>query len=243
MVEKAIEIGKLSYSYPDQTLALKEIDLAVDEGESVALLGPNGAGKSTLLLHLNGILPSKNRVRIYGLPVNKENLFFARQKVGVVFQDPEDQLFMPTVFDDVAFGPINMKLPSDEVRKRVEDALAMVGMEGFEERSAHHLSLGQKRRVAIATVLSMRPEVLVIDEPTSNLDYRARLSLIELLLSFKQTKVVATHDVDFALKVCQRLVVLDEGRIVFDGQASSLIRDDFNLSKYGLCPSTSLNAD
>jgi cobalt/nickel transport system ATP-binding protein len=230
----AIEIKDLKFAYPDGTLALAGIDLAVEEGESVGIVGPNGAGKSTLLLHLNGILQGRGEVNIFGLPVAKDNLREIRRRVGLVFQDPDDQLFSPTVFDDVAFGPINMGLPAEEVKREVKRALAAVGMEGTEKRSAHHLSFGQQKRVSIATVLSMRPDLLVLDEPSSNLDPRARRELAELLQGLPVTKVVVTHDLPFVFEICERVVILEGGEVAADGEVFSILSDEVLLERHGL---------
>jgi cobalt/nickel transport system ATP-binding protein len=230
----AIEMKGVRFAYPDGTLALDGIDLVVEEGESVGVVGPNGAGKSTLLLHLNGILRGGGEVSIFGLPVKKENLKEIRRRVGLVFQDPDDQLFSPTVFDDVAFGPVNMGLPVEEVKREVKRALAAVGMEGTEKRSAHHLSFGQQKRVSIATVLSMRPDLLVLDEPSSNLDPRARRELSELLQGLPITKVVVTHDLPFVFEICDRVVVLEGGKVAADGEAFSILSDEEMLARHGL---------
>ncbi len=230
----AIEMKDVRFAYPDGTLALDGIDLAVEEGESVGVVGPNGAGKSTLLLHLNGILQGRGEVNIFGLPVKKDNLKEIRRRVGLVFQDPDDQLFSPTVFDDVAFGPINMGLPADEVKREVKRALAAVGMEGTEKRSAHHLSFGQQKRVSIATVLSMRPDLLVLDEPSSNLDPRARRELSELLQGLPITKVVVTHDLPFVFEICERVVILEAGKVAADGEVFSILSDESLLARHGL---------
>jgi len=230
----AIEIRGLTYEYPEGTRALDGVDLIVEEGESVGVVGPNGAGKSTLLLHLNGILGGRGEVRICGLPVIKENLKEIRRRVGLVFQDPDDQLFSPTVFDDVAFGPLNMGLSREEAAREVRRALAMVGLKGLERRPAHHLSYGQQKRVAIATVLSMRPDILALDEPSSNLDPRARRELAELLQGLRVTKVVVTHDLPFVFEICERVVILDEGRVAADGGAFDILSDEELLSRHGL---------
>lgn len=238
----AIEVSGLSYTYPDGTPALNAIDLKIKAGETVGLLGPNGAGKSTLMLHLNGILGApgdsagegSGTINVLGLSLDKKNLKEIRAKVGLVFQDPEDQLFLATVFDDVAFGPLNQGFPPDEVKERVKKALAQVEMLEAVSKSAHHLSLGEKKRVALATVLSMDPEILVIDEPTSNLDPRSRRHLIKLLKTFKQTMLIATHDMDFVWSTCQRAVILDAGRIVADGPVKQLLADQDLLESHGL---------
>lgn len=231
----AVSIDRVSFAYPDGQMALREITLDVAEGEKVALIGPNGAGKSTLLLHLNGVLGALDGcVRIAGTPVTRESLRRVRALVGLVFQDPDDQLFSPTVFDDVAFGPLHMGLPDAEVRARVTHALAQVGMEGFESRMPHHMSLGQRKRVAIATVLSMAPAVLALDEPSAGLDPRARRGLIELLASLPQTMLVSTHDMRLVAEIFPRAVVLYEGSVAFDGPSDVLLRDSALLDRYGL---------
>ncbi len=239
----AVEIKGLYYAYPDGTPALRGVDLLVEEGESVGIVGPNGAGKSTLLLHLNGILEGRGEVKIFGLPVVKENLREIRRRVGLVFQDPDDQLFSPTVFDDVAFGPLNMGLSREEVAEAVGRALREVGLSGLERKSAFHLSFGQKKRAAIATVLSMNPDLLVLDEPSSNLDPRARRELSELLQGMRVTKIVVTHDLPFVFENCERVVIMDAGKVVADGEVFDVLSDEALLERHGLelpcgfCPS------
>jgi cobalt transport protein ATP-binding subunit len=228
-------VEDLAFAYPDGHQALFGVDLRIDRGERVALLGPNGAGKTTLVLHLNGILAAgRGRVSVGGLPVEKRNLGEIRRRVGVVFQDPDDQLFMPTVAEDVAFGPRNLGLPEHEVAARVDEALAQVGMSGFEGRPPHHLSFGQRRRVAVATVLSMHPEILVLDEPSSNLDPAGRRELAEVLESLPVTLLMVTHDLPYALQLCPRSVVLDRGRIVADGTTAELLADADLLGRHRL---------
>jgi cobalt transport protein ATP-binding subunit len=234
MAPIVIEIDNLVYAYPDGQQALKGVSLTVREGEKVAVTGPNGAGKSTLCLHLNGILNGDGMVRGMGMEVRDSHLGAIRAKVGLVFQDPDDQLFSPTVFEDVAFGPLHIGLPEGEVRRRVGWALAQVGMEGFEDRLPHHLSLGERKRIAIATVLSMDPAILVLDEPTSELDPRSRRSLIQLLRELPQTMLVASHDMRLIRDLCPRTVVLDEGRIVADGSTNRLLADVELLERHGL---------
>jgi cobalt/nickel transport system ATP-binding protein len=222
----AIEVRGLAYSYPDGSPALRGVDLSVASGERVAVLGPNGAGKTTLMLHLNGILsPSAGSVEIGGLPVARENLKEIRRRVGVVFQDPDDQLFMPTVRDDVAFGPANLGLRDEELAERVRAALDAVGMGEAAPRPPHHLSFGQRRRIALATVLAMDPEVLVLDEPTSNLDPAARRDLADVLTSLPVTALIVTHDLPYALELCPRAVILNEGVIVADGPTAEILAD------------------
>lgn len=230
----AIEILGLSFSYPDGTEALKGVDLVVQQGEKVAIVGPNGAGKSTLLLHLNGILAGQGLVRVMGLEINHGNLGAIRTQLGLVFQDPDDQLFSPTVFEDVAFGPLHMGLPEEEVRRRVSWALAQVGMEGFQGRISHHLSLGEKKRVAIATVLSMEPSILALDEPSGELDPRSRRRLIDLLSQLPQTMVVCTHDMGLVHELLPRTVILNQGRLIADGKTEAILADEELLARNGL---------
>ena len=230
----SVEINGLSFSYPDGHIALREISLHIQPGEKVALVGPNGAGKSTLLLHLNGILLGQGIVRVAGMEVKPANLGRVRASVGLVFQSPDDQLFSPTVFEDVAFGPIYQGLPESEVRQCVEEALAAVSMLDYAGRVSHHLSVGEKKRIAIATVLSMKPEILALDEPTSGLDPRARRSLIHLLDELPITMLVSTHDMLLVNELFRRTVVMDEGRIVADGPTGQLLQDAALLEAHGL---------
>lgn len=230
-----VALEGVRYAYPDGFEALRGVSLYIARGEKVALVGPNGAGKSTLMLHLNGILePSAGTVAIGGTLVTSKTVKRIRAEVGIVFQDPDDQLFSPTVFEDVAFGPIHMGLDEAEVRSRVERALAAVGMAGFEKRLPHHLSLGQRKRVAMATVLSMNPSVLVFDEPSAGLDPRGRRELIGLLESLPQTTLVSTHDMRLVAEVFPRTVVIDGGEVVADGATDVILRDDALLERHGL---------
>jgi cobalt transport protein ATP-binding subunit len=223
-VTTSLEISDLTFAYPDGNPALSRIDLRVERGERVALLGPNGAGKTTLVLHLNGILTAQQGgVIVAGLPVTRENLREIRRRVGVVFQDPDDQLFMPTVAEDVAFGPANFGVTGAELDARVDAALAAVDMSGHRARSPLNLSGGQRRRVALATVLACQPEILVLDEPSSNLDPVARRELAEVLLRLDATMLMVTHDLPFALQICPRSVVLDDGRVVADRPTRDLL--------------------
>lgn len=230
----AIEIRDLNFAYPDGYAALQDITLTIQPGEKVALVGPNGAGKSTLLLHLNGILHGSGTLKIAGLPIDKEHIGRIRAVVGLVFQLPDDQLFSPTVFEDVAYGPIYQGLAEEEVKQRVADALEAVHMERYAARISHHLSTGEKKKIAIATVLSMQPQILVLDEPTSGLDPRARRSLIRLLGELRQTLVVATHDLGMLRELLPRTVVMDEGRIVVDGDTAQILADETLLNAHGL---------
>jgi len=235
-VEEIVRVDNLSFGYPDGQQALTDISLTIYQGETVALIGPNGAGKSTLLLHLNGILRSNGVVKVFGRTVDDKNLRWVRGKVGLVFQNPDDQLFSSTVFDDVAFGPINMGYSEAEVRQRVAKALDWVGMTGYEPRSPHHLSLGEKKRVAIATVLSMAPEILVIDEPTSNLDPGSKWSLISLLKRLPETKIIASHDLELVQALCQRAIILDQGQVIADGTADRILANKRLLAAHRLAP-------
>lgn len=233
----AIRIRGLAYSYPDGHQALRDIDLCIGPGEKVALVGPNGAGKSTMLLHLNGILTGQQgEVAVGDMPVVPRNLRQVRAMVGMVFQNPDDQLFSPTVFDDVAYGPLYMGLAEAEIRERVARALRQVDMEGYAARTSHHLSLGEKKRISLATVLSMDATVLALDEPSSGLDPRARRSLIRLLRQLGQTMLVSTHDLRLVRELCSRMVILDQGIIVADGPIEALLADEELLYAHGLEP-------
>jgi cobalt/nickel transport system ATP-binding protein len=235
MSEPSLEVVGLSFTYPDGHRALRDVDLHVHHRERVALLGPNGAGKTTLLLHLNGVLRSDaGSVRVAGLEVSDESALEVRRQVGLVFQDPDDQLFMPTVGQDVAFGPANFGLEGDELEKRVAEALGAVSMLDALERAPHHLSYGERRRVAMATVLAMRPEILVLDEPTSNLDPASRRELIDLLLDLPITQLVVTHDLPFALELCSRALVMDEGTIVARDETVEILTDDSLMKAHRL---------
>jgi len=224
-MKEVIRIRNLKYTYPDGTKAIKGIDLSVSTGECIGLIGPNGAGKSTLLLHLNGILRGKDRIEIMGLEITNRNLDFIRSKVGLVFQDPEDQLFMPTVFDDVAFGPINMGLEFNDVKKRVGSALGFVDMEDYKERISHHLSFGEKKRVSLATVLSMEPEILALDEPTGNLDPKHRKEFIKFIRGMDITMIIATHDMNMVLSICNKVAIMDKGKIVAFDTTENIFRN------------------
>jgi len=230
-----LAFDSVAFAYPDGSEALRGVSFRITHGESVGIVGANGAGKSTLLLHMNGTLaPSSGTVDIGGLVPGPRTLRDLRKRVGLVFQNPDDQLFCPEVFDDVAFGPINMGLTESEVRKRVAESLVAVGLAGYERRSSHHLSLGEKKRIALASVLSMRPEVLALDEPSSNLDPAAKWGLIQLLKSLDVTKIVVSHDLELIEALCPRLVIMKQGRILADGATKEIMADRGLLVAGGL---------
>ncbi len=231
----AIEITNLTYTYPNGARGLGGLSLDIPERDCVALVGPNGAGKSTLILHLNGILSGSGEVRIFDRPV-ADDLLAARQAVGLVFQNPDDQLFMPTVFEDVAFGPLNLRWPKERVELEVRKALAAVGMLDFADRAPHHLSLGQKKRCAIATVLVMDCKIMVLDEPTTGLDPRGRWDFLNLLKSLDKTKIIASHDLELVREMCDTTVILDDGLVVAHGPTGELLDDQELLSRHGLAP-------
>jgi cobalt transport protein ATP-binding subunit len=231
----AVEIAALSYRYHNGRDALKDVTFSLQPDEKVALIGPNGAGKSTLLLHLNGIFkPQTGRVRIFGSETTDANLAQIRADVGLVFQNPDDQLFSPRVFDDVAFGPLYMGLSQPDVRQRVAVALAAVGMAGFEERRPHELSIGERKRIALATVLSMNPRLLALDEPSAGLDPRARRSLINLLAELPQAMLVSTHDMHLVKDLFKRIIIMDAGAVVADGPTEAILDDVDLLERHGL---------
>jgi cobalt/nickel transport system ATP-binding protein len=230
-IMNVIETKEVSYQYPDGTSALENVNFKAPKGKIVALLGPNGAGKSTLFLHFNGILrPSSGKVLVDEQPMSydKKELMRIRQKVGIVFQNPDDQLFAPTVLEDVAFGPFNMGLDQDEVEKRVEEALRRVGMDGYEKKPPHHLSGGQKKRVAIAGILAMRPEIMVLDEPTSGLDPRGASQILRILYQLNQegmSIVISTHDVDLVPLYASHVYIISEGSIIKEGNPPEVFGD------------------
>lgn len=237
IAETALEVQDLRFAYPDGREALRGVSFRLGAGEKVAILGPNGAGKSTLLLHLNGLLHGKGEVAVMGERVvedDKKALARVRSLVGVVFQDPDDQLFSPTVYDDVAFGPVYMGLPQQEIDERVELALGQVGLAGYGTRMPFHLSGGEKKRAAIATVLSMRPSVLVLDEPSAGLDPRARRGLIGLLDELEQTILITTHDMHMVKEVFPRSIIMDGGVVVADAPTAEILADQELLETHGL---------
>jgi cobalt/nickel transport system ATP-binding protein len=231
---KAVEIENFSYGYPDGTMALSEIKLSIDHGQKVVLIGPNGAGKSTLLLTMAGFIKGTGKVFVDGLQVNRKNLKKIRTCIGSCLENPDDQLFMPTLFDDVAFGPLNMGLGAEQVKKRVADALQTVGLAGMADKAPHHLSAGQKRAAAIATILSMTPRIITLDEPDGSLDPRNRNNLIKLLGGLTQTLIIATCNMNFAAAIADRAVLMDKGRIVADGNAREIMSDAALMSEHGL---------
>ncbi len=229
-----LQVHDLHFTYPDGNHALRGVSFNLCDGDKAALVGPNGAGKSTLLLHLNGILTGEGEINVEGLRLTRDNLPVVRSMVGLVFQNPDDQLFSPTVFEDVAFGPLHMGLPEDEVRARVAEALEAVRMSAYAERLSHHLSVGEKKRISIATVLSMRPSLLVLDEPSAGLDPRARRTLIHLLHEMPITMLISTHDMAMVKECFKRTIVMDEGIIVADGLTSEILEDAKLLEAHGL---------
>jgi cobalt/nickel transport system ATP-binding protein len=235
MNDYAVRLTRLTYTYHDGSKALDGIDLDIEKGERMALVGPSGAGKSTLLLHLNGILRGHGTVRILGRTINDKDLRQIRKDVGLVFQDPNDQLFCPTVYEDIAFGPLNLSVAEPEIPHLVEKALRDVGLEqSIRNRSSHHLSYGERKRVALATVLVMQPSILALDEPTSNLDPRTRRHLIELMSELSATLIVATHDLELVLSLCPRTVLLDHGKVWANGETRKILSDARLMEEHGL---------
>jgi cobalt/nickel transport system ATP-binding protein len=234
----AIEVINLRYRYHDGTEALRGISFSIAPGECVGLLGPNGSGKSTLLLHLNGILPEKptgdGAVKVAGEAIAMENLESIRRQVGLLFQDPDDQLFCPTVAEDVAFGPEQLGLWGAELEARVAESLGKVGLASYSRRATHHLSHGEKRRACLAGVLACAPSVLVLDEPTSDLDPRGRREFRSLLQTIPATKLIATHDLEWVVGLCSRVIVLDHGEIVADGPTETVLNDESLMLSHGL---------
>jgi cobalt/nickel transport system ATP-binding protein len=229
-----VKVNDLHFAYPDEHVALRGVTFNLCAGEKVALVGPNGAGKSTLMLQLNGILDGRGGIEIGGMRLSRDNLPVIRSMVGLVFQNPDDQLFSPTVFEDVAFGPLHMGLPEDEVFARVDAALEAVRMSSYRDRLSHHLSVGEKKRIAIATVLSMKPKILILDEPSAGLDPRARRTLINLLRELPITMLISTHDIRMVQELFPRTIVMDDGRIVADGMTQEILEDEKFLNEHGL---------
>ena len=234
MEQRVIQINELDYSYPDGNRALEGINLDVFKGESLGVIGPNGAGKTTLLLHFNGLLDGIAKIKILDLEMNKKNLKDIRKTVGFVFQDPDDQLFMPTVYEDVSFGPVNLGWDRVTVEKETQRALGEVSLSDKASYLSHHLSFGEKKRVSLATVLSMKPEILVLDEPSANLDPTARRHLIDLLKRLSVTKIIAGHDLELILELCNRVAVLDQGRIVAEGNTRRILSDPLLMQQHKL---------
>jgi len=231
-MSKYLKINNLSYSYPDGHEALKDISFSIQKRESIAILGPNGAGKTTLILHLNGILGNlSGKIEVDGLKYTTENIAKIRETVGVVFQDPDDQLFMPTVIEDVMFGPKNFGYSNEDAEKNAIEALRMVGMDDFQDRAPHHLSFGQKRKIAIATVLASKPKLLVLDEPASNLDPASRRDLIEILKNLNISIILVTHDLPMALEICERSLILNEGEIKEDSQTKIILQNEKTMKE------------
>ncbi len=236
MPDIAVEVEALSYKYPDGNLALDNVSLSASPGELIALLGPNGAGKSTLLLHLNGILKGEGSIRIFGEDIKNKKRSKIIEKIGIVFQDPDDQLFMPTVFDDVAFGPLNMGLSKQEVKMRVESALKKVGLKGYEDRCPHNLSFGEKKKAAFATILSMEPEIIILDEPASNLDPQSSRALFKIIKELKdkgKTIIIATHDIGIVPEIADKIYILDH-KIIAEGTPRQIFSDADLLKKTNL---------
>jgi cobalt/nickel transport system ATP-binding protein len=232
--KSVVKVNDLHFSYPDGHVALRGVSIRLCPGDKVALVGPNGAGKSTLMLHLNGILNGRGDIEVGGVRLTRDNLPVIRAMVGLVFQNPDDQLFSPTVFDDVAFGPLHMGLPEAEVIARVDKALEAVRMSSYRDRLSHHLSMGEKKRNAIATVLSMDPRILILDEPSAGLDPRARRTLINLLRDLPITMLVSTHDMKLVQELFPRTVVMDDGQIAADGKTGEILENERLLTEHGL---------
>jgi cobalt/nickel transport system ATP-binding protein len=234
----AIEVSGLRFEYDDNKPVLADISFSVAEGECVGLIGPNGAGKSTLLLHLNGILPEEKKdvsqIRIFDEPISRDNLDRIRRAVGLLFQNPDDQLFCPTIFEDVAFGPQQFGMNDAELKTSVERALAEAGLHGYENRSPHHLSHGEKRRVCLAGLFACNPRILLLDEPTSDLDPRGRRELKALLKQLPVTRLIASHDLEMIVELCSRVIVLDKGRIVAKGRTMELLNNEALMHEHGL---------
>ncbi len=226
MSHHIVEFKNVFFHYPDGTEVLRDVSFRITHGESVGIIGANGAGKSTLLMHLNGyLMPSSGTINVGDLYLTRQTRQEIRKKVGIVFQNPDDQLFMPTVYEDVAFGPLNLGVDEMMVKQRVEYALNLVNCLDLQNKPPHHLSCGQKSAVAIASIMAMEPDILAMDEPTSDLDPKSRRLLINLLNTFKHSKIIASHDLDFILDVCNRCIVIKEGAVAADGRAKDILTD------------------
>jgi len=232
--EPLLHVSGLTYAYPDGTPALRGIDLAVSAGEKVGLVGPNGSGKSTLLMCLAGLVFGRGRIAFAGAPLTPERVKEVRGRIGIVFQSADDQLFMPTLSDDLAFGPTNLGWPADQVRTRVRQVAEQMGLSHMLDRPPHHLSMGQRRNAAIAGVLAMQPELLLMDEPASNLDPRSRRRLIDLLAALPMTLIIASHDLAMVAGLCPRVVLADDGRVIADGAAETILHDAALMERHGL---------
>ncbi|MFN3966158.1 MAG: energy-coupling factor ABC transporter ATP-binding protein [Endomicrobiia bacterium] len=219
---KAVEVKNLFYKYPDGTVAVNNVSFSIEENETIGIIGPNGAGKTTLLLCICGIIDFKGEVKIFGEKMSANNTTELKKKIGFVFQNPDDQLFMPTVFDDIAFGPLQFGKSKQEVQNIVKETLNLVGLEGFEERASHHLSLGEKKRVALATAVALKPKILILDEPTANLDPATRRELIDLLKYLNCTKIIAGHDLEIIKDLCNRIIIINTGRKIAEGYPSEI---------------------
>lgn len=230
----AVKCENLDFSYSKDQKVLHNINLDIAASEKIALIGPNGAGKSTFILTLNGLLKSHGNIFIHGTKLTEKTIYEIRKKVGIVFQDPNDQLFCPTVFEDIAFGPLHFDMEQSKISSIVTSGLEQVGLSGFEEKSSHHLSLGEKKRVSLATVLVLQPEILVLDEPSANLDPKHRRDIINMLKEWKYTTIIATHDLDLALEVCSRCIILNNGRIVANGNTKEILSNERLLQENDL---------
>jgi cobalt/nickel transport system ATP-binding protein len=229
-----LQVSDLHFSYPDGQAALQGTSLSLQPGEKAALVGHNGSGKSTLMLNIIGILNGQGKIEVAGLERTTDNLPLIRSRAGLVFQNPDDQLFSPTVYEDVAFGPLHMGCSEEATHRRVADALEMVGMSEYTQRLSYHLSMGEKKRISIATVLSMEPELIILDEPSAGLDPKARRTIIELLRELPQAMLVATHDLLMVKELLPRTIILDQGKVVADGDTAALLKDIELLEKHGL---------
>ena len=233
-MSKAVEIENFSYHYPDGSCALREVSLGIEHGERVVLIGPNGAGKSTLLLAMGGFAKGSGEILIDGIAVAKKNFSKIRRIIGSCLENPDDQLFMPTLFDDIAFGPLNMGLEADEVKRRVGDTLDKVGLGGMGDKAPHHLSAGQRRAAAIATILSMSPRIMTLDEPDGSLDPRNRENLVRLLVELPLTLIIATCNMNFAAAIADRAILIDGGKVIADGSAKEIMSDSELMLEHGL---------